>query len=81
VANTYVNYLLNSEMRSREFDVLRRVMAEVPIRRVRAAGDPSRVFELCEAIGADARRLPDQQAALGIKWKSRGFDFPDSRKA
>jgi hypothetical protein len=24
---------------------------------------------------------PDEQAALGIKWKTRGFDFPDSGKS
>ena len=30
--------------------------------------------EVVEAI----EQLPDQRAALGIKWKSRGFDFPDS---
>jgi hypothetical protein len=23
-------------------------------------------------------QLPGERAALGIKWKSRGFDFPDS---
>jgi hypothetical protein len=54
VANTYVNYVLNAEMRSREFEVLGRVVAEVPVRRVRAAGDPSRLFDLCEVIVADA---------------------------
>ena len=54
VANTYVNYLLNAEMRSREFDVLGRLVAGVPVRRVRAAADSSRLFDLCEAIVADA---------------------------
>lgn len=54
VANTYGNYLLNEDMRSREFDVLGRVVAGVPVRRVRTAADPSRLFDLCEAIVADA---------------------------
>jgi hypothetical protein len=57
VANTYVNYLLDREMRTREFDVLTRLLAEVPVRRVRPSADPSRIFELQEAIAADARRL------------------------
>ena len=57
VANTYVNYLLDVEMRRREFDVLGRVVAGVPIRRVRAAADSSRLFDLVEAIVADASRI------------------------
>lgn len=57
VANTYVNYLLDRDMRSREFDVLSRVVAGIPIRRVRPIADPSAVFDLCEAIAGDARRV------------------------
>jgi hypothetical protein len=57
VANTYVNYLLDREMRSQEFDMLSRVVAGIPIRRVRPPADPSAVFDLCEAIAADARRM------------------------
>ena len=57
VANTYVNYLLDREMRSQEFDLLSRVLAGVPIRRVRPPADPSTVFTLCEAIAADAKRV------------------------
>ncbi len=61
--NTYLNFLLNAEMRKREFEVLSRVAAGVPVRRVHAAGDPSKIFELCEAIAADARRLATPDAA------------------
>ena len=57
VANTYVNYLLDREMRSQEFEMLSRVVAGIPIRRVRPPADPSAVFDLCEAIAADARRM------------------------
>jgi hypothetical protein len=57
VTNTYVNYLLDREMRSREFDVLGRVVAAVPVRRVRAAADPSKLSELCEVIASDASSL------------------------
>jgi hypothetical protein len=57
VANTYVNYLLNRNMRSVEFDVLSRLAAKIPIRRVRPTADPSAVFDLCAAISADARAV------------------------
>ena len=56
VANSYVNYLLDQTMRHTEFDVLGRVVAEIPIRRVRSPDEPSAIFGLCEAIAADARR-------------------------
>ena len=57
VANTYVNYLLNREMREREFDLLSRIVANVPVRRVRIPDNPSDVFSLCEAIAGDVERL------------------------
>ena len=57
VANTYVNYVLNAEMRKREFEVLGRIVAGIPVRRVRAAADSSRLFDLAEAIVADASRI------------------------
>jgi hypothetical protein len=62
VANTYVNYLLNTEMRSREFNVLGRVVAGVPMRRVRTPADPSRLFDLCKAIVADANQIGTRDA-------------------
>jgi hypothetical protein len=57
VANTYVNYLLDRDMRSQEFDVLGRVVEKIPMRRVRPQADPSTVFNLCGAIATDARRV------------------------
>lgn len=57
VANSYVNYLLNRSMRSREFDVLSRVVAGVPVRSVRPVADLTAVFALCEAIANDAGRV------------------------
>jgi hypothetical protein len=62
-ANTYVNYLLDSGMRAREFDVLSRVLAGVPVRRVRPTADPSKVFALCESIAADAKLVAFSGAA------------------
>jgi hypothetical protein len=55
VANSYVNYLLDRDMRRTEFDVLSRVVSEIPIRRVRPPAEPSAIFNLCEAIAADAK--------------------------
>lgn len=57
VANSYVNYLLDHDMRSREFEVLTRVVAGIPIRRVHPPADPSAAFELCMAIADDAKRV------------------------
>ena len=57
VTNTYVNYLLDREMRSREFDVLTRLVVRMPIRRVRAPADYSAVLGLSGAIANDARRV------------------------
>ena len=57
VANTYVNYLLDKDMRRTEFDILSRLVSEIPIRRVRPLADPSALFDLCDVIAADARRV------------------------
>jgi len=57
VTNTYVNYLLDRDMRSREFDVLTRLVVKIPVRRVRSSADYSAVFDLSEAIASDARRV------------------------
>jgi hypothetical protein len=62
VANTYVNYLLDADMRSREFDVLARLATRVHVRRVRAAADPSRLFALCKAIVSDASQIPVRES-------------------
>lgn len=57
VANTYVNYLLDQNMRRTEFDVLSRVVSGIPVRRVRLPNEPSAVFDSCGAIAEDARRV------------------------
>lgn len=63
VANTYLNYLLDADMRSHEFEMLGRVAKIVPVRRACPARDPSKVFELCNAIAADVKRLRIQEPA------------------
>lgn len=57
VANTYTNYLLDREMRAREFDLLGRLQSIVPLRAVTPQADPARLPDLCRAIIDDYRRL------------------------
>jgi hypothetical protein len=66
VGNTYVNYLLDQNMRRTEFDVLSRMVSEIPIRRVRAPEEPSAIFNLCEAIAADAKLVMSHVPANAI---------------
>jgi hypothetical protein len=57
VANSYVNYLLDRNMRSQEFAVLGRVIAGIPIRRIRPTTNPEDIRSLCGAIATDAMRF------------------------
>jgi len=57
VANTYVNYLLDVEMRKREFQVLARIVAEVPVLCARSPNKPESVLDLCKTIAMDGRAL------------------------
>jgi hypothetical protein len=57
VANTYVNYLLDRDMRGQEFDVLSRLVARIAIRRIRLSADPSALPNVCQTLAADAERL------------------------
>jgi hypothetical protein len=52
VGNTYTTYLLDKEMRAREFGVLARLSRVVPVRRAIPAVDFARIGELCDAIEA-----------------------------
>ncbi|MBC8023459.1 MAG: hypothetical protein H7Y14_10095 [Burkholderiales bacterium] len=52
VANTYTTYLLDKDMRAREFEVLGRLSRAVPVRRAVPAVDIGRIGELCDAIEA-----------------------------
>ena len=63
VANTYVNYLLDREMRHREFDLLSRLLASVPVRQLRPSADPSLVLDMCRAVAADAWQITRDRAA------------------
>jgi hypothetical protein len=63
IANTYATNVLSAEMRAREFEVLGRLMARVPVRRVSRSKDLQLLDELCHLICADASSLLVQQAA------------------
>jgi hypothetical protein len=66
VGNTYVNYLLDRDMRAREFEVLSRLVKSVPLRRLVPHRDSSHLPALCEVIVEDcrARQSPPEQAAV-----------------
>ncbi|HLV96670.1 MAG TPA: hypothetical protein VKS44_15875 [Candidatus Acidoferrales bacterium] len=57
LSNTYMNHLPDLEKRRREFELLGRVVARVPIRRVHACADLSMLPALCETIAGDATDL------------------------
>jgi hypothetical protein len=57
VQNTYLNWLLDRERRAAEFDVLTRLVMEVPVRRIIPHSDPHRIGALCDLIRDDAERL------------------------
>jgi len=57
IGNTYVNYLLDKEMRAREFEFLRRLLQIVPVRQVTPHCDPRRLLDLCELIEKDVLPL------------------------
>ena len=54
VQNTYMNWLLNRDQRAAEFDVLSKVLKQVPVRRIVPHADPARLPALCDLIIDDA---------------------------
>jgi hypothetical protein len=71
IANTYATNLMNKEMRALEFELLGRVLAHVPLRRVTAHTNPNRITQLCECILEDfesikLRRSEQQESVLNI---------------
>jgi hypothetical protein len=63
VQNTYMNYLLNRDQRAAEFDVLTRLIARVPVRRIIPHADPARLPTLCNLIVKDAAALSASASA------------------
>ena len=59
LADTYANKILDREMRAREFEVLGRLAAAIPVRRVFPHSDASRLRDLCRVIEDDFSALTD----------------------
>lgn len=57
VTETYANQMLDRELRAREFTILGRLVANVPIRRIHPHQDGSRLEELCKRIQEDFANL------------------------
>ena len=66
VANTYLNYLLDKNMRSVEFHGLGRLVNSVPVRSVDLPDDTSRLGELSQVIAADAKNVLASRSALSV---------------
>jgi hypothetical protein len=57
IANTYTNYLMDKQMQARQFDLLTRVLANVPLRKITPHADARRIAELCDCILDDFASL------------------------
>jgi hypothetical protein len=57
VANTYTNYLLDADMRRREFELLGRALGHVPLRRLTARKQPTCHARLCAVVREDVAGL------------------------
>lgn len=57
VRNTYMNWLLDRKQRIAEFDLLSKLVTQVPVRRIVPHVDPARIGALCELVTGDAERL------------------------
>lgn len=53
VQNTYMNYVLDRDQRAKEFELLGRLVAQVPIRQVMPHGDPAHLAKLCGVLIED----------------------------
>lgn len=69
VANTYLNYLLDQDMRSTEFYVLGRLVNSVPVRFVDLPNCASRLCALTEAIAADAKEVLASRAVVSVDFR------------
>lgn len=57
VQNTYMNWLLDRSQRAAEFELLSRLVSQVPVRRIVPHRDPQRIGRLCDLLITDAKRL------------------------
>ena len=57
VARTFMNYVLDAELRTRALDVFARLAARVPVRQLTVRDDAADLGALTDAVLADVRRL------------------------
>jgi hypothetical protein len=65
VRNTYMNWILDRKQRAAEFDVLARIVANTPVRRVVAHSDAAKIGNLCELLISDAEQLVAEKIVAG----------------
>lgn len=66
VQNTYMNWLLDRKQRAEEFDMLSRLVARVPVRRIVPHQDPARLGALCDVLLEDAGRLTAERGSTAF---------------
>jgi len=66
VQNTYMNWLLDRHQRAAELDVLTRLVANVPVRRIVPHTDRARIGSLCELIIKEAERQSGRQSSAAV---------------
>jgi hypothetical protein len=54
VQNTYMNWVLDRDQRAKEFDILCRLVQQVPVRRIVPHAKPEKIAEFCDLIEQDA---------------------------
>jgi hypothetical protein len=57
IENTYLNYLMDREMLATKFELLGRVLANVPIRQIIPHSDPAYISKLCTTLIEDFEGL------------------------
>lgn len=66
IANTYTNYLMDRKMQARQFELLGRVLANLPVRKLRPHADAGRLQELCDFIFTDFATAKSSYRALHV---------------
>ena len=66
IANTYATYLMNRQMRAREFAVLQRIVSSVPIKQITPHADPARIDQLCNTILENFTATPISRQATHV---------------
>jgi hypothetical protein len=65
VQNTYMNWLLDRGQRAQEFELLSRLVSQIPVRRIVPHCDPARIGALSELIVTDAASMPPNPVSIG----------------